>query len=76
MKLKKDNTTVDLLYTDEQQIIQNYPTYQQTATTSPNMPPHDYNNGMMAANGNNTLNDLMNINHEQQQTHFELSSFV
>ncbi|KAL7017990.1 hypothetical protein ACKWTF_010594 [Chironomus riparius] len=74
MKFKKDSslTTVDLLYTDEQQITQNYPTYQQS-----NMPPHhDYNNGMMVANSNNTLNDLMNINHEQQQTHFELSSFV
>lgn len=74
MKFKKDSslTTVDLLYTDEQQITQNYPTYQQ-----PNMPPHhDYNNGMMVANSNNSLNDLMNINHEQQQTHFELSSFV
>lgn len=71
MKLKKDSSlTADLLYTDEQQITQNYPTYQQ-----PNMPPHDYN-GMMVANSNNSLNDLMNINHEQQQTHFELSSFV
>lgn len=71
----------DILYTDEQQITQNYPpTYQQSS-----MPPHhhhqqhhhaDYNHGMMVANGNNSLNDLMNINHEQQQTHFELSSFV
>ncbi|KAG5674043.1 hypothetical protein PVAND_004033 [Polypedilum vanderplanki] len=76
MKFKKDSSLPnnDLLYTDEQQITQNYPTYQQPA----NMPSHhDYNNGMMVAtNGNNSLNGLMNINHEQQQTHFELSSFV
>jgi hypothetical protein len=81
MKFKKDSslpsTTVDLLYADEQQITQNYPTYQQQQQQPASMPPHhDYNNGMMVANGNNSLNDLMNINHEQQQTHFELSSFV
>ena len=82
MKSKKDNSLTalspDLMYTDEPQIIQNYPTYQQ-----PNM-PHEYGNAnnnsemMMPANGsyNNSLNDLMNINHEQQQTHLELSSFV
>jgi hypothetical protein len=82
MKAKKDNSLTalspDLMYTDEPQIIQNYPTYQQ-----PNL-PHEYGNAnnssemMMPANGsyNNSLNDLMNINHEQQQTHLELSSFV
>ncbi len=73
---KQDTLTTDILYTEEQQITQNYPTYQQANIS---MPPHatDYNHhGMMAANGNNSLNDLMNINHEQQQTHFELSSFV
>jgi hypothetical protein len=71
MKAKKDSSlTADLLYTDEQQITQNYPTYQQ-----PNM-PHDYNGMMLVANSNHSLNDLMNINHEQQQTHLELSSFV
>lgn len=75
MKAKKDNSLTalspDLMYTDEPQIIQNYPTYQQS---------HANNNNelMMPANGsyNNSLNDLMNINHEQQQTHLELSSFV
>lgn len=72
------STTSEILYTDEQQITQNYPaTYQQSS-----MPPHphhhhhhhqtDYNHAMMVANGNNSLNGLMNINHEQQQTHFEL----
>lgn len=77
MKAKKDNSLTDLMYTDEPQIIQNYPTYQQ-----PNM-PHEFSsasgNGemMMPVNGSyNSLNDLMNINHEQQQTHLELSSFV
>lgn len=84
MKMKKDNSLTalspDLMYTDEPQIIQNYPTYQQ-----PNAVPHvEYSNAssnsemMMRANGsyNDSLNDLMNINHEQQQTHLELSSFV
>lgn len=83
MKAKKDNSLTalspDLMYTDEPQIIQNYPTYQQ-----PNVVGHEYGNAssnsemMMPANGsyNNSLNDLMNINHEQQQTHLELSSFV
>lgn len=82
MKAKKDNSLTalspDLMYTDEPQIIQNYPTYQQ-----PNM-PHEYGSSasggseMMPGNGsyNHSLNDLMNINHEQQQTHLELSSFV
>lgn len=77
MKAKKDNSLTalspDLMYTDEPQIIQNYPTYQQ-----PNIAPHEYGSEMMMpANGsyNNSLNDLMNINHEQQQ-HLELSSFV
>lgn len=78
MKAKKDNSLTalspDLMYTDEPQIIQNYPTYQQ-----PNM-PHEYSGSemMMPGNGsyNHPLNDLMNINHEQQQTHLELSSFV
>lgn len=82
MKAKKDNSLTalspDLMYTDEPQIIQNYPTYQQ-----PTM-PHEYGSAsnssemMMPGNGsyNHSLNDLMNINHEQQQTHLELSSFV
>lgn len=81
MKAKKDNSLTalspDLMYTDEPQIIQNYPTYQQ-----PNI-PHEYGSAsgnsemMMPVNGSyNSLNDLMNINHEQQQTHLELSSFV
>lgn len=83
MKAKKDNSLTalspeDLMYTDEPQIIQNYPTYQQ-----PNM-PHEYGSVsnssemMMPGNGsyNHSLNDLMNINHEQQQTHLQLSSFV
>jgi hypothetical protein len=90
MKAKKDSAgkilSPDLLYTDEPQIIQNYPTYQQSST----MPSHDFANlshhslsssksdMMMPTNGsyNNPLNGLMNINHEQQQTHLELSSFV
>lgn len=85
MKAKKDNSLTalspDLMYPDEPQIIQNYPTYQQ-----PNTVAHEYgsasNNSsemMMPASSrynNNSLNDLMNINHEQQQTHLELSSFV
>lgn len=82
MKAKKDNSLTalspDLMYTDEPQIIQNYPTYQQ-----PNLPiEYSSTNGnsdmMMPVNGsyNHSLNDLMNINHEQQQTHLELSSFV
>jgi hypothetical protein len=82
MKAKKDNslTTLspDLMYTDEPQIIQNYPTYQQ-----PNI-PHEFGSAsnssemMMTGNGsyNHSLSDLMNINHEQHQTHLELSSFV
>lgn len=78
MKHKKDISLTalspDLMYTDEPQITQNYPTYQQPSL------PHEYGNGemMMPANGsyNHSLNDLMNINHEQQQTHLELSSFV
>lgn len=78
---KQDTLTTDILYTEEQQITQNYPTYQSQPATNMSMPPHhhhhvDYNQGMMVANSNNSLNDLMNINHEQQQTHFELASFV
>jgi hypothetical protein len=85
MKAKKDSSgkilSPDLLYTDEPQIIQNYSTYQQST-----MPNHDFANVnhskssdmMMPTNAsyNNPMNGLMNINHEQQQTHLELSSFV
>lgn len=89
MKAKKDSTgkilSPDLLYTDEPQIIQNYPTYQQS--TMPNNHHHDFanvlnhsksNDMMMPTNASyiNPMNGLMNINHEQQQTHLELSSFV
>lgn len=77
MKAKKDNSlpalSPDLMYTEEPQIIQSYPTYQQPAM------PQEYANAsnssemMMPVNYNHL--DLM-INHEQQQTHLELSSFV
>lgn len=86
MKAKKDCgeklLSPDLLFTDEPQIIQNYPTYQHSA-----MPPHHQHDFANVKSGseltmpttasyNHSLNDLMNINHEQQQTHLELSSFV
>jgi len=77
MKAKKDHSAAalspDLLYTDDSQIIQNYPTYQQ-----PSMPLEYASNNnsdlMIQPNPASGYNDLMNINHEQQQTHLELSS--
>lgn len=80
MKAKKDHSPAvsspDLLYMDEQQIAQEYEKFQQ--------PPHEYvsNNNQFISNtftptlSNYIKNGLMEINHEQQQTHLELSNFV
>ena len=96
MKAKKDRShsalSPDLLYSEEQQIIVNYPNYQHQQQSNNIM--HEYtsnnnnnnnnninnnvsnNNTLMMPSTNFNNNDLMNINHEQQQTHLELSSFV